>query len=48
MPQTMEEWKYLAGLYAEQIEEDKGTISTLKQVNNKLKQALAQARGNWV
>jgi len=38
MPQTVDEWKYLAGLYEKQILEDKETISKLKQRNNVLEQ----------
>jgi hypothetical protein len=38
MPQTVEEWKYLAGLFEEKIMEDKETISKLKQKINKLEQ----------
>jgi len=38
MPQTVAEWKYLAGLYEKQILEDKETISKLKQRNNVLEQ----------
>jgi hypothetical protein len=44
MPKTVEEWRYLAGLYALQIDEDKRTISSLKGRINVLEQRCAQRK----
>jgi hypothetical protein len=38
IPYTVAEWKYLAGLYAEKIEEDRITIEKLKCKINNLEQ----------
>lgn len=41
MPQTIEEWRRLAGLYEKQMLKDKEEIARLKQTINKLRQGEA-------
>ncbi|MCP4489818.1 MAG: hypothetical protein GY820_21245 [Gammaproteobacteria bacterium] len=42
MPDSMEEWRYLAGLYADEIIHKKEEISILKTRINKLEQKVSK------
>lgn len=47
MPQTLEEWRYLAGLYEAEMLKDSKEISKLKQRINRLEQLSESLQRNF-